>query len=277
MTAKLSHVPAADRARLRSLFEGFPGLHGLIDSVLEGVLGEAWADELSDPSVAYLELDFHLLAGDPASPASIEALRSLPSDEHLATPASWSELVTRGRHDAQPYERFAFDQPERWDRARLAELRSGLPAGFVLERITAGSVAAFEELAESPVYNFASHEDFLESGIGFGIRHNDRFVAGCSSFAISSRSLEFEIQTHPDFQWRGLALVTGARMIEHCLDQGLEPCWDAAHEGSARLAERLGFGARRPYMAYRLGRHGLRTTADRRTARARRMRARKRA
>jgi hypothetical protein len=42
-------------------------------------------------------------------------------------------------------------------------------------------------------------------------------------------------------------------MIEHCLDNGLTPCWDAAHEGSALLAERLGFGKRRPYTAYRVG------------------------
>jgi hypothetical protein len=39
-------------------------------------------------------------------------------------------------------------------------------------------------------------------------------------------------------------------MIEHCLENGLEPCWDAAHEGSALLAEQLGFVGRRRYTAY---------------------------
>ena len=152
----------------------------------------------------------------------------------------------------QPYERIAFAQPGRWEPARLAELRGGLPDGFALERITSDNVAAFEELADSLLYNFASHEDFVARGVGFGIWHGGRFVAGCSSFAISSRSLEFEIQTHPDYQRRGLALVTGSRMIEYCLDHGITPYWDAAHEGSARLAERLGFGRRKPYTAYRI-------------------------
>jgi hypothetical protein len=114
-------------------------------------------------------------------------------------------------------------------------------------------VKEFQALADSLIYNFGSQANFLAHGVGFGVRLPGRgFVAGCSSFAISSRSLEFEIQTHPDFQRRGLALVTGARMIQHCIENGLKPCWDAAHEGSARLAERLGFVNGTRYTAYRL-------------------------
>jgi len=245
-------VPPAARARLRPLFEGFPGLHGIIDSVLEGMLGQAWADSASNPRVAHLALDFNMIAGDPQAPLAADALRSLPAGEHLAVREAWEDLLVAVRGTVQPYERIDFEQPLRWDRARLAELQGGLPAGFIPERITEESVAAFEALAESLIYNFASPEDFLARGVGFGVRYRGKFVSGCSSFAISSRSLEFEIQTHPRYQRRGLALVTGARMIGHCLDHGLTPCWDAAHEGSARLAERLGFGARRPYTAYRL-------------------------
>jgi RimJ/RimL family protein N-acetyltransferase len=233
------------------LFAGFPGLHGVIDAVLEGVLGDAWADDPARPRVAHLELDFNLLAGDLESPAAAATIRSLRTGEHLAAPESWA-MVVRSARAVEPYERIAFSQPQRWDRARLADLTGRLPEGFELERVGPDSVAAFEELADSLVYNFKSLEDFLERGVGFGIRHRDRFVAGCSSFAISSRSLEFEIETHPDYQRRGLALVAGARMLEHCLDHSLEPCWDAAHEVSARLAERLGFGQRRPYTAYQL-------------------------
>jgi GNAT superfamily N-acetyltransferase len=245
-------VPPADRSRLRHLFEEFPGLHGVIDSVLEGVLGDAWADDPSRARVARLELDFNLIAGDAEAPAAGQAVRSLPAGEHLAVPDSWNALLSGMREEIHPYERVAFVRPERWDRGQLAMLRQSLPDGLVLERITAESVAAFEGLADSLVYNFASHEDFLARGVGYGVRANGRFIAGCSSFAISSQSLEFEIQTHPEYQRRGLALVTGARMIEHCLEHGLEPCWDAAHEGSALLAERLGFIRGRAYTAYRL-------------------------
>jgi RimJ/RimL family protein N-acetyltransferase len=88
--------------------------------------------------------------------------------------------------------------------------------------------------------------------VGFGIEHEGRFVAGCSSFAISPHSLEFEIQTHPDYRQRGLATAAASAMIEYCLDHGLEPCWDAHNEISAALARKLGFVEPRPYTAYEL-------------------------
>jgi hypothetical protein len=268
----LTPVPPNSRDPLRPLFDGFVGLHGVIDSILEGTLGDAYADDANNPRIAHIELDFHAIAGDPNSPAAVDALRSIESSHHLAVPESWTDRLMDVRGgDLQPYERFAFS-PGPWDRSTLAALRESLPDGFVLERITSNNVGPFEALADSLVYNFDSTDDFLARGIGFGIfpvtheptssAHPEPVegraaeprtcVAGCSSYAISSRILEFEIQTREDHQRRGLALVTGSRMIKHCLDNGLEPSWDAAHEGSALLAERLGFVNRQNYTAYRL-------------------------
>jgi hypothetical protein len=273
----LTPIPPDQRGPLRPLFAGFTGLHGVIDAVLEGTLGDAYADDLDNPRVAHIELDFDAIAGDPNAPTAVDAIRSIESSHHLAVPDSWTDLLMDVRgDDLQPYDRFAFS-PGPWDRTALAALRKSLPDGLVLERITEDTVGPFEALAGSLIYNFEDANDFLARGVGFGIFPYDATatrrsarpealvgraaeprslrpcIAGCSSYSISSRILEFEIQTREDHQRRGLALVTGARMIEHCLDNGLEPAWDAAHEGSARLAERLGFTNRQPYTAYRLG------------------------
>jgi GNAT superfamily N-acetyltransferase len=249
----LTPVAPDERPRLKPLFEGFKGMHGVIDSVVEGVLGEAWADDPKQPQVAALNLDFFLLAGDPASPAAAVALSSLKPGDHVAVRDAWEGLLFDTVDTLQPYDRFGFSSPEHWDRGQLASMCDSLPNGFHLKQVDEDSVGEFEALADSLVYNFESPQDFLARGVGFGIWHDGRCIAGCSSYAISSRSIEFEIQTHPDYRRRGLALVTGSRMIEHCLDNGLEPCWDAAHEGSADLAEKLGFVDRRPYTAYRVG------------------------
>ena len=61
-----------------------------------------------------------------------------------------------------------------------------------------------------------------------------------------------EIQTHHDYRRRGLASATAAAMIEHCLDAGLEPCWDAHNSMSAALATKIGFVNPTPYTAYEL-------------------------
>lgn len=242
------------REALRPLFAGFPGLHGAIDSVLEGVLGQAFVDDPNEPGVARLAFDdFHCVAGDPDRRGAAETLMAIRAGDHVTIAESWKSRLVKTR-DAAPYDRFAFSSPDRWDRDKLAALQEGLPDRYMLEWVTVETVAAFEELNDTFVNNFRSTADFLERGVGFGIREQgaSEFVAGCASYTVSSRSLEFEIETHADYQRRGLALVTGARMIEHCLDNGLEPCWDAAHVGSALLAERLGFVGRRRYTAYRV-------------------------
>ena len=239
---------------VRELYSGYPGLHGAIEAVLEGAVGKIYVDNADAPRVARMVVgDFHMMAGDPESPAAIDALRAVPAREYIAVPESWYGLVRRTHPTAQANVRSSFTAPREWDRAHLAGLRESLPQGYQLRRVDESSVTAFRDLNETFVDNFASLEDYLKRGVGFAVS-NERgeIVAGCSTYTISSRCLEFEIETHVDYQRRGLALVTGARMIEHCLEAGLEPCWDAAHDGSARLAERLGFVGRRRYTAYRL-------------------------
>jgi GNAT superfamily N-acetyltransferase len=250
----LIELPPDARGPLRPLFEGFPGLHGCVDAVLEGTMGTARADDAHYPKVALAELDFAFLAGDPDALAADEAVRSLqPPAWPALSSASWEPLLRRVWGDAVATRTRVAFQPGAWEADRLRAFMEALPSGFSLKRITIEDAVRFEALADSLVYNFPSLDAYASRGVGFGIEHAGRFVSGCSSFAISSRSLEFDIQTHPDFRRRGLATAAAAAMIEHCLDAGLEPCWDAHNEMSAALATKLGFIEPRPYTCYEIG------------------------
>lgn len=249
----LTEVPPDVREPLRPLFDGFPGLHGWADAILEGAAGVAFADDPSRPNVALLELDFDFLAGDAGHPAAAELARKLePPASLAASSGDWESLLRRVWGDrVSTYTRVAFQAGD-WDRARLDAFIVALPDGYVLKRIDGESVRRFRSLEDSLVYNFDTLDDFLARGVGFGVEHEGKFVSGCSSFTISSRSLEFEIQTHPDFRRRGLATAAAAAMIEHCIDSGLEPCWDAHNPMSAALATKLGFAEPAPYTAYEI-------------------------
>lgn len=239
------------REPLRPLFAGCPGMHGVLDVALEGAMGAAFADDAARPSVAMLELDFYLLGGDRSASAAEEAVRSLTTPcSIVVSDEAWAPLLRRAFGERlHTRTRVAF-QPGDWDRPRLRGFIEALPDALEVRRIGSGDAARFEELADSLVYNFASLEDFVERGAGYGIEQDGRFVSGCSSYAIGSSSLEFEIQTHRDERQRGLATACAARMIEHCLDHGLEPCWDAHNDISASLATKLGFTNPKPYIAY---------------------------
>jgi RimJ/RimL family protein N-acetyltransferase len=251
----LIEVPSDAREPLRPLFAGFPGLHGLIDILCEGAMGDAWADDPTRPSVALLQLDFNILAGDADASAAEEAVRRLmpPPVGIVTTSRAWEPLL--GRVFGEPLgtrQRVGFSS-DTWDRERLGGFIDALPPGFDLRRIDGSNVSRFEEMNDAFVYNFDSLEDYLARGVGYGVEHEGRFVSGCSSFAIGSRSLEFEIETHEDYRGRDLATACAAAMILHCLDHGLEPCWDAHNEISAALATKLGFTNPKPYIVYEIG------------------------
>lgn len=218
-------------------------------------MGSVSVDDLSRPRVALVDLDFILLAGDPEAATAETAVRGLGRPANLApSRAEWAPLLRRVWGDAvRPYTRVAF-RPGDWDRSRLRAFIDALPSRFELKRIDVESAPRLAKLADSLVYNFPSLDDLVARGAAFGIEHEGRFVSGCSSFAISSRSLEFEIQTHAEFRRRGLASAAAAAMIEYCLDRGLEPCWDAHNDNSAALAAKLGFTDPTSYTAYAIGR-----------------------
>jgi RimJ/RimL family protein N-acetyltransferase len=247
----LVELPPGDRHSVRPLFAGFPGLHGIVDIALEGAMGKVRADHAVRPAIAVIELDFHLLAGDPRAPSAESVVRELSPPWSVVTSSeAWEPLLRRvWGPELQRRTRVAF-QAGKWDRGRLSRFQETLPDGFTLRRVTARDASRFAELEASLVYNYPSLDAFSEKGVGYGVEHEDRFVAGCSSFALGSRSLEFEIDTHPDFRSRGLATACAAAMIEYCLDHQLEPCWDAHNDISAALATKLGFIEPAPYTAY---------------------------
>lgn len=91
----------------------------------------------------------------------------------------------------------------------------------------------------------------MARSVGFGVEQEGQFIAGCAG-APANGLLDFEIQTALAYRRRGLATAVAAAMILYCLDHDLQPCWDAANEMSARLAEKVGFVGLTPYMAYQI-------------------------
>jgi len=250
----LVELPPDQREPLRPLFADMPGLRGCIHAAFDGTMGRAWADDPSAPTVALVQFDFYFLAGDPNAAAADEAVRFLDQRASIVTrDASWEPLL-RGAWGGRvkTRTRVEFTAARVWDRDRLRSFIDALSPDFELKRIELSNAARFTALADSLTFNFATLEDFAERGVGFGIEHDRRFVSGCSSFAISSHSLEFEIQTHEDFRQRGLASAAAALMIEHCIDNKFEPCWDAHNQISAALAMKLGFVNPKPYTSYEL-------------------------
>jgi hypothetical protein len=239
----LVELPVGGREALRPLYCDYPYLHGAVEAGISAAFGEAVADDAQRPAVACIHLEFWFLAGDPAVPAARRMVeRIVPRASVVAPGADWERLLREvWGSRVEPHERVVHDAPPAWDQTRLKEQVSSLAPGFEIVRIDASTVAAFRALDDAFMYNFPSNEVFLRDGVGFGILHEEQFVAGCSSFTLGGGKLEFEIETRRDLRERDLATAVGARMILHCLANDLVPCWDAHNPPSGGLATKLGF------------------------------------
>ncbi len=240
-----------NRASLRRLFGDYPCMHGCIAAVVEDGAGRVFVDSIENPSVALAIVDFQFLAGNPFH-ESVPLLFDLLHDkEWLIVPTpDWEHVVsTTYPRKIMLDEREAF-QAEQFDMNKLRRFISELPSGFELRKVSFEDVTQFTELSPALIASYASPKDFIDKGVGMGILHEGRFISGASSSPLGGGKLEFEIQTHKQFRRRGFARIVAAALILYCLENGIEPCWDAANEESSALARQLGFCSTGKYNAF---------------------------
>src|SRR6516165_69505 len=132
----LIELDSDNRASLRTLFDRYPCLHGVVAAVIEGGMGRVFADAQAEPQVALAVLDFHLLAGDPLD-ANVPLLfkQLQPGNVVIAPTLAWRHLVTATYPDALTvYRREAF-QVEQFDADKLRRFCQALPGGFELRQV----------------------------------------------------------------------------------------------------------------------------------------------
>src|SRR6516165_517243 len=173
----LIELDSDNRASLRTLFDRYPCLHGVVAAVIEGGMGRVFANAQAEPQVALAVLDFHLLAGDPLH-ANVPLLfkQLQPGNVVIAPTQAWRQLVAATYPDTLTvYRREAF-QTEQFDVDQLRAFCQALPVGFELRQVRLEEVTQFAtDLGRSLIYNFRFPEEFITRGIGMGILHQGRF------------------------------------------------------------------------------------------------------
>jgi len=250
---KISEKELADRNILIPLFEDCKYDRVLINSVLEGNFGGAFADSVSQPVVARLDSGaFTMLGGNPLAVGAKDLLRIAPIQYVTPQDNEWRSLLQSefgSRVSALPFTEFS-SKTLRVN--KLNKIILEIPPSYTLvqinkslaERLTAdiGNEYFFE--------NFRSLDDFLGRGIGFCVIHQGRVVSAATSMAQSSKAIDIEIETLPEFRKQGLGTCVGARLVSHCLEHEIEPRWLAANADSERLALRLGYARGETYETY---------------------------
>lgn len=242
---------------IRALFDCFDD--SMIQSCFEGVYGELWCDDETDPKTAVIVSgDFHYLAGEPAYADEIMAfLHDKPHAVIVPSSDGWFYVLNAQCDNAlKKVKRYHMAIPDSFDIQRLDDILKDMkrlrlygcelcPIGekeFVKCRTS--------DWAYSFVSNFSDYNEFKQHGFGYVIKHMGKIVSGTSTYCYYSKGVEVEVSTHPEFRMRGLAKVTAAKFIKECIDRQLVPNWDARNMASVKIAGRLGFELRDTYTAY---------------------------
>jgi GNAT superfamily N-acetyltransferase len=230
----------------------------LASAALEGAHGEVHVNTPHRPAVAVLffpHLNLRIYGGNPHHPSGVESLMACPPQTALlAGSPSWEPAFHRafeGRLVSIP--RYAFTG-ESLDREALACFAKAVPVGFSITRLTASQAAAVageqSEFAADHLGNFSSVDDFMERGFGFGAVGPDGLACLATTFIVCGAGVEIQINTREKYRRKGLAAATAAKFILHCLENGLDPNWDAANLVSVSLAQKLGYTLQGTYTMY---------------------------
>jgi RimJ/RimL family protein N-acetyltransferase len=251
----MENVPLsrANRIRLAQVFAESPRPDLAIDSVLEGQMGKAFAEEGEGASVFAVRAGpFIYFAGDAASPAAPQMMDELLPGAFLM-PSQSGFLEAALEHFGQrlePVRRFSYSaQGLSWE--SLGRLAERSKYGSEIARMDLPFITrAWNRTDGIELSEFESPQDFLERGIGYHLSRGKKFIGGAYSSLVSSRGIEVSIFVRPDYRGQGIATVLACRLLQWCLEHHVAPHWDAANEESCKLAEKLGYLPAGEYTAH---------------------------
>ncbi|MCP4422594.1 MAG: GNAT family N-acetyltransferase [Chloroflexi bacterium] len=196
-----------------------------------------------------------ILGGDAAHPLAQQYLQTLPKFSWILSAAPNFASFAQHVHPRKwiELERYAFSA-EQLDIAQLHAFKTPVPAEFRIVKIDLTLAKQLNErknkFADAHGINFDSPEDFMARGFGYCALEGTQIACVGSSFAVSNKGIEIQIDTKKKYQKRGLATAVAANLIIHCLENNLIPGWDAANIVSAQFAEKLGYVPQGSYPIY---------------------------
>ena len=237
-------IAPTKRRNLARLFAEPRPLSPGVDMVLEGLGGDAFADDASAPTAALLTLGGYAYLGGDTSSSGVDALIGLLDDRWrlIVGDQEWLARVQSQVSGTARIHRMTFSR----DALNVDSLRQQsrvLPDGRELVSID----LHFAMRMQSDIKNsgflgvFPTPEAFMTGGTGYVAVRHGKVICGATSAMMSANAIEIQITTADNAQRQGLATAVSASLIVHCLERGIEPHWSTTNEPSRGLAEKLGY------------------------------------
>lgn len=242
---------------VKQLFDGWE--ETMIWSCLQGVMGEIYANDSTEPSSAVAiigdicffagKANYELVSYNPNNYKK-EFLIMVPQDE------KWAQLIEQCYDDkaTKVFRHATKKEIDVFDKKKLSAVVDTLPNEYTIKMID-------EELfykckntqwCTDFVSQYASYDMYKKYGLGVIILKNGEPVSGASSYTSYKNGIEIEVDTNEIYRRRGLAYISASKLILECLKRNLYPSWDAHNKESIALAQKLGYNYSHAYTAYEI-------------------------
>ena len=246
----------AEWNKVFQLFDSHMLARSIIEPCVQSGLGSLIVDDTDTPSVVMYSIPMMIfLAGDSASPAAHELVKSLPKLTVFVVPdKKWRNLLKNEWGNKLVVTQRTHLDHQSLNIEHLQKLKENLPEGYILNKLDRGVLPQIDkEYAIQIQMYFGKIENLVETGFGFCILDDKNKLV---SYAYTPFPFidEFEVQVftedNPEYRRKGLATAVSAALIEYGLEKDLVPHWDAANEPSVKLALKLGYSSPVPWEAY---------------------------
>ncbi len=239
---------------LISFFEANRYLQLISKSILKQGLGTVYVDDRENPKVAMLVYKFLIFfAGEEKHPAVTELFSRVPQRFLLFVPdGRWSNTLKEyWGEKLKSRERTKFSS-ESLTIERMDRILERIPQGTHLEILNDTTINNISDQAKGIItLLFPDLNDFMKTNFGYCLMDGERIVSlALAATPIEDGNFEIHIETDPEYQKRGLAMISAAQLIRHSLQEDLTPHWDADNPPSAKLAKKLGFTNPEVYHTY---------------------------
>ncbi len=234
-----------DRSRLYHLFDTFKTGRAVIFPALSQGRGQIWVDSIDSPTVAKFRLNTLIFfAGNSNSVFAKEILQTIEPMQPLFVPDDWIDFLEEEWGDRLGKQKRTRMSPDSLDLEYLRELRNRLPNEYKLERVDLKTAKRLDKRKHVHIaLYYDGSDDFVENGIGFCIKHDDKVISLASTYTPYTDKFEIQVDTidDPRYRQKGLATSVCAALMTYALENDVVPHWDAANEASVQLALKLGY------------------------------------
>ena len=234
-SSEIVKVPLNKVKNYHKYFDEYKYARRFIDLMKTYPRANLWVDNEEYPNILYFQMPWiNALAGDPKSP-HVDAILDKVGIALLFYPnLEWKRVLHKRFDDVLEEFTHRTFKSEKLDIEHVRKYITSLPEGYSLERVNTETGQYIDEHLHAFSKTWENVENYINHGLGFCIRYDDKVVSHAGSIFPYTKYLEIQVDTDPDYRNNGFATVVCAKLIEQSLLNDIIPQWEAHTEISAK-------------------------------------------